>query len=472
MDSCRPGALGLLAVLALAVVLGAGGTAAAASPTDQPTFIWWEAEQLADTNLPDPDAPFPGNISPAERGKLSGGRWLMTSGPPSETPYFVTYQVEVPREATYDFWVRKFWKHGPFRWRFDEGQWQECGRRIALHGHTHLRKHIGTNWVFLGRLPLGKGDHKLRIEMLEEEGGGAVDCFLLIDGPFVPRGKLKPGRKSGRATPGFFPWEPDADPLLASCPIDLRRLNEEEAGQDGFVKRQGGGFVLGSGRPVRFWMVQGGSLMAMKDPMVDYWARRLAKYGVNMVRLGMLGMFNDWKAGNAEAFQRKLDRLHYVVSALKREGIYVYLGHLFWHTSVQVSEEDGFPGYGDGKTAYCLLFFDPKMRSMYLEWVDALVNAPNPYTGLPLSRDPAVAIIEIQNESNLFWWSFRPEALVPQTRALMEQRFAEWAAEKYGSVGEALEAWGPQKPPVQFSEVSKDAPEEGRLGLYPIGNLT
>ncbi len=450
----------------------AAGVQAAGPGQQQPRFIWWEGEAFAQTNLPHPEAPFPGDITQAETDKLSGGSWLYTQGPESDTPYFVEYRVEVPEPAGYNFWVRKFWLHGPFRWQFDGGEWAVCGGDVALLDETNLRKFIGANWVSLGQVSLDKGDHVLRVEMLGRTGGGCLDCFVLTDGPFVPRGKLKPGEKSGLAWPGYFAWEPDGDPLLDDCPIDLRRLNEAEAGRDGFVRRQGGGFVLGGGEPVRFWMVQADGLMRMNDPMVDYWARRLAKYGVNLVRLGMLDMFRDWKGGDTEAFRRRLDRLHYVVAALRKQGIYVYLGHIWWHTSVQVSEKDGFPGYGDGKMVLELLFYDPRMRDLYLGWVKALLGTENPYTGRPLSAEPAVAFVEIQNESSLLFWTFDPKDFVPQTRELIERSFGDWAAARYGSIEKALEAWGPEKPPSSVSEVSEDRPQEGRLGLYSVGHLT
>ena len=63
---------------------------------------------------------------------------------------------------------------------------------------------------------------------------------------------------------------------------------------------------------------------------------------------------------------------------------------------------------------------------MYLDWVDALVNTENTHTGLPISADPAVAIVEIQNESSLLFWTFDPRNIVPQTLELIEKRFAEW----------------------------------------------
>ena len=449
----RVGTVAALIVLLLFMAL-AGPDAAAQ------TYVWWEGEEFAETNLPDPSQPFPGNISAEEKARLSGGRWLLTQGPESDTPYTITYRVEVPRTDTYNFWVRKFWKHGPFQWRFDNQEWRECGRDIALHGDTYLRKFIGANWVFLGEVELDAGTRTLHVEMLDEKGGGAIDCFILIDGAFAPRGKLKPGETSGQSEPGFFAWEPDADPLSDDCPIDLSYLNEDEAGRDGFARREGNGFVLGSGKPVRFWMVQGGGLLSMKPQMADYWARRLAKYGVNLVRLGNMGRLRSFLDGDEEAFREQLDRLHYLVSALKREGIYVYLGHLWWHTSVDV------------EGAFGALYFDPEVRNRFLEFVDAMMGTRNPYTGLPMGKDPAVAFVEVQNESSLFFWTFRPERMSEENRQRMEKRFAQWAAKKYGSVQAALKAWGPEKSPSQFVNQSQDQPEQGRLALYGVGNLT
>ena len=452
-------------------------SALAASPRmagggEGPVHVWWEAEDFAETSVPKPHAPYPRNISPEERSKLSGGTWLSPSGPEAAGPYFITWKVSVPKDAGYGFWVRKFWKHGPFKWRFDQNPWQECGRGITLHDDTYLRKFIGANWVFLGQVKLTEGTHVLRVEMLDAKGGGALDCFVLIDGPFLPRGKLKPGEKSGQSKPGFFAWEPSGDPLSDTCPIDLRQLNEEQAGQDGFVRREGNGFALGSGEPVRFWMVQGDALKTMAPQLMDYRARRLAKYGVNLVRLGMLGLFSNWKKGDTEKFQKALDRLHYLVAALKKQGVYTYLGHLYWHTHVTISESDGFPAYGKGKKPVALLFFDPKMQAFYKRWVQALMAPKNPYTGLPMAKDTAVAFVEIQNESSLLFWTFKPARLVPETRELIEQRFAEWAEAKYGSPQKALDAWGTKGHPSRFYKSSVDRPEEGRLGLYGTGHLT
>ena len=42
---------------------------------------------------------------------------------------------------------------------------------------------------------------------------------------------------------------------------------------------------------------------------------------------------------------------------------------------------------------------------MYKSWLRRLYTEPNPYTGIPLKDDPAVAIIQIQNEDSLLFYT-------------------------------------------------------------------
>ncbi len=430
-------------------------------------YVWWEAEEFQETNLPNPvDMRAPGNRNAQQQAKLSGGRWLTPSGPGSDASYFVKYEVHVPKTGDYNLWTRKFWHHGPFRWRFGDDPWQVCDR-LALHDHTFLELHWGAYWVFLGPISLEQGVHTFHIEMLDDKGGGAIDCFVLVDGPFTPRGKLKPGERAGTAAEGFFAWEPDTDMLSDGCAIDLRYLNEEQAGMNGFVRRDGDRFVLGDGQPVRFWMVQA-NLRNMSDLEIDRWARRLAKYGVNLVRMQLTDFFNHRVKGDHAAFDRELQRLHYVVAALKREGIYSYLGHLYWHTSNPITEEI-FPGFGKGQNAIALLIFRSRFQDWYKEYVQAIMSPVNPHTGLPLAQEPAVAFVEIWNESNLLFWTFNPKNLAASERDLIEKHFGDWLIAKHGSLEQAVASWGQDRSP---NVRTTDRLSEGRVGLYSAGHLT
>ena len=446
------------------LVLGLAVAGTAAAQTAGRT-IWWEGEDYAETSLPRPEAPYPGDITPPERTILSGGKWLGTVGEARADgkPHTITYRVRSRAAGTYHFWVRKFWHHGPFRWRFGDSAWRECQRGRALSDATFMRKHFGAYWVFLGMVALSPGEHTLTLEMIDSKGG-AIDCFVLSARPFLPRGKLKPGERSGKAFPGWFAWEPDADPLRDDCPIDLRHLNERTAGVNGFVRRDGSRFRRGDGEVLRFWMLQDGGLGALDQPFRDQAARRVAKYGVNLARIQCLGLFKAWADEDDGRFAAELERLHSVVASYKKAGVYTYLGHLFWHTHVTVSKAHGFPNYEKPGNPLVSLNVDPAFRKRYLEYLDRVLNAVNPHTGLPLGKDPAVAFVEIQNESGVLFWTFKPEAWPQPVRVMMEKAFGEWAGKRHGSLAKARQTWGDKKAPKHA-----DHPAEGRLGLYMAG---
>jgi hypothetical protein len=95
-------------------------------------------------------------------------------------------------------------------------EWQTCGRDVALADSVTLRTHVPANWVHLGEVKLTAGKHRFELQLTAAAGEkktAAFDAFLLTTGTFQPRGKLKPGQRSGLADPGFFAWEPQADPF-------------------------------------------------------------------------------------------------------------------------------------------------------------------------------------------------------------------------------------------------------------------
>jgi hypothetical protein len=424
------------------------------------TFIWIEGEEAsAHSEDLSTDHPFVSR-HPA----LSGGVSLGGQGTAGET--FAEFETEIPRDGTYRLYVRKFWHHGPFRWRFgEEDAWQTVDRVALLDSVGLDRMHMVINWVFAGEAELSEGPVTLRMEQIRD-GAFVLDALVITDEPFYPRGNLNPGERSGNAVEGFFAWEPDPDPLDGTSPIDLRHLNETYAGVNGPMRREGDRFVLGDGTPVRFWIVQA-DLRDMSIDQIDRWARRLAKYGVNMVRMN-LGVFFDYRArGNEAGFARELARLHYVVAALKREGIYSYFGHLYWQTHHRLTESV-FPGF-DNEHALGLLIFSPEFQEWYLAYLRALMEPENPYTGLSLGEDPAVAVVEIWNESNLLFWTFNPARMHPVEAGLLEKDFARWLRERYGSLDAARRAWGTARTRPRHTP---DHPGEGRMGLYAVGHLT
>jgi hypothetical protein len=433
---------------------------------EAPRFVWWEAEAPAATNFPAQSAFSPANF-PSTRALLSGGDWLSIGEPRSGDEAFARYQVGVPADGTYSLWARKLWKHGPFRWRFGADEWQTCGADVELADSVDLAPKLCANWVFLGKVTLPKGAQSFELRLLAEPGQSqtaAFDCFLLTQQLFMPNGKLKPGERYGLADDGFFPYEPGIDPFGSDALLDLRGLNENAAGENGFVRRSVSGFVLGNGTPVRFWGVNAGRKNAAQPrETVDYLARRLAKLGVNMVRYhGPVFADRDRTAADPEV----LDDLFYFVAAMKRQGIYTTISFYFplWF---DIRPDLGIPGYEDAanKAPFALLYFDPRMQQIYRGWARSLLTTTNPYTGLALGQDPAVAIAEIINEDTFFFWTFTKGNIPPVPWQRLERLYADWLKTRYGSLDAARGAWGKERLP-------EDDPSAGRMGLYDAWDMT
>lgn len=264
----------------------------------------------------------------------------------------------------------------------------------------------------------------------------------------------------------FRPFAPDPDPFRES-PIDLRFLNQEVAGQDGFVVREGNRFVFSQSRePVRFWgVVCQKNVDRLSHDRIDYMARRFAKSGVNLYRvLDHIGAGGEQDPTAVD--MRFLDNIHYIVSAMKKQGIYTHLD-LYIPTAVTVTEEWGLPGFGgiDNKAPFSMLFWHPRMQEIYKGWLRKVFLSDNPYTGTTLAEDPAVALYTLANEDNFFFWTFKPGQTLPyECMEVLEKRFADWAARRYGSLQEALDAWG-------FAN-ERDSVADGRAGILGSWEMT
>jgi hypothetical protein len=432
----------------------------------QVSYIWWEGEEPVETNFPKSTWFSTGAISESKH-LLSNNQWLTNEGNRSGAEAFAKYEVTIPESGTYDFWVRKFWKHGPFRWRFGTEEWQTVGRDIALADSVTLTTNIGANWVSVGSVTLPKGKIPFEIRLLAAQGESLTacfDCFLLTQIPFVPRGKLKPDEKSGNADDGFFAWEPEIDTFQDDALLDLRSLNESFAGVNGYVRNDGSQFVLGDGTPVKFWAVNVSSGIAgLNRKSIEYLARKLAKNGVNMVR------FHSPLFDSSDPMlldEKKLDDLLFLIAAMKNEGIYTSLSFYFplWF---DIESHYGIPGYDtiNNKRPFALLYFNERMQEIYESWLKKLLAAKSPYTNLTLAQEPAVAIIEIINEDSFFFWTFT-KSNVPQVHwDHLETLFGKWLMERYGSLQKAFAEWGNLR-------VSGDDISQNKAAIYEAWHMT
>jgi len=251
---------------------------------------------------------------------------------------------------------------------------------------------------------------------------------------------------------GRWAFAPKPDDFAPSALLDLRSLNEKVAGEAGFVKvSPGGDFLLGSGKPVRFWAVNTNvgrekpytvrPRWRQAEPDLSRHARFLAKRGVNMVRVHA-HINPDLKANPNAALTdidtKERDWIWRTVAAMKKEGVYTTISP-YWPNSTQLSDSWGIPG-GAKQSVHGLLFFDEKLQEGYRAWLKALFAEKNPHTGIPLAQDPSVAIIQIQNEDSLLFWTVN--AIKGEQRTRLGRKFAAWLRKKHGSLDAAFTAWG------------------------------
>ena len=257
-------------------------------------------------------------------------------------------------------------------------------------------------------------------------------------------------------------FRPPRDEFAQEALLDLRWLNERFAGEHGFVRRSADGseFVLGDGRPARFWAVNDG---AFNTDLARH-ARFLAKRGINMVRF-----FRNITPTGGELPAIDPDeraRLWKGIEAVKKEGIYVTFCP-YWAGASRAKPALGYLDDG-GNHNWGLLFFDPKLQAAYKNWMRQVLTEKDPNTGVALAQNPALAVIEIQNEDSLLFWTV--QGMKGAARKELRRQFGAFAAKKHGSFEKARAVWQDAAP-----SPDQDTPDDfakGEAALYLTWQLT
>ncbi|MET3926724.1 glycoside hydrolase [Devosia sp. 2618] len=182
----------------------------------------------------------------------------------------------------------------------------------------------------------------------------------------------------------------------------------------------------------------------------DRYARQLAMHGYNIARFHFVeaALMAD-RDTDFDFNPEILDRVHYLMAALKREGI-------SWIMDGVTSARGGDGGFDDRWDSV-----GPLKQSILLEpdgivhWTrlqQMILGADNPYTGIAPIRDPALALIVLVNEGSLEFDSIIGENHGDGTYSpLLLKRFNEWLARRYANTAALAEAWG-GLPPGQSLE--------------------
>ncbi|MGZ0657253.1 carbohydrate binding domain-containing protein [Coraliomargarita sp. W4R72] len=240
----------------------------------------------------------------------------------------------------------------------------------------------------------------------------------------------------------------------------LSHLLDAPAGKHGFVRVEDGRFATDAGS-IKFNATNlTGAANFPSHEDADRLADRLARFGMNCVRLHYFdapyGNFRQTKEAGLYgiggslpgAFSAdpkvaipfdpdELDRLDYLVAALKKRGIYVNINlHVARFKKV-------------------ISFFSRAVIDSEKEYAKALLTHVNPYTGLAYTDEPSVAMIEINNENSLLRGYDRGilERLPAPYDSELRAAWNEWLRAKYGSTTAMRRAWNPEEMSLRDEQV-------------------
>lgn len=269
-------------------------------------------------------------------------------------------------------------------------------------------------------------------------------------------------------------FSPEKDTFSKQSLLDLSFLNEAVAGQNGWIKTSSDGndFVRGDGEPIRFWAM-GTTVYRMGMPALKDHAKFLAKRGVNLVRWHGQIVPKEPEADFFSIDKKALDELFQMVAAMKEQGIYTAISPYYadlvrrrgWGKAI--GNQWPVPRTAGVNNTAQLLFFDKELQAAYKSWVKQLLTTKNPYTGLALKDDPAVALFQIQNEDSLLFWSIN--RLYGEDLDTLRKTYGDWLLQKYESFEKVKTAW--RNAPPEGSPIV-DHWSVGKVSFANIWHLT
>lgn len=214
-----------------------------------------------------------------------------------------------------------------------------------------------------------------------------------------------------------------------------------------------GNFSTGGNR-IRFWGANIVADGAFPDKNKSWFiAGRLRKMGFNLIRLHHID--NGWGSGSLLEYGKDtrhlnltmLDKLEYLISKLKENGIFINMN---LNVSRAFSKLDGIPDADSlVEFAKCVTLFDPYLISLEKEYAHQLLTHVNPYTGLALVDDPAMAMVETVNENSLYsFWrggKLKPFAqgggLTLRHTTMLDTMWNSFLKSKYQSTAALAQVW-------------------------------
>ncbi|WP_428429736.1 glycoside hydrolase [Pararhizobium sp.] len=284
-------------------------------------------------------------------------------------------------------------------------------------------------------------------------GRWALAALLAIPSPVFASDEWLPVRESSMVLGNQSPL--DFSAILPNPPID--------DGSQLLTGKQGN-FVRASApdKPVKLlcaslaWSPASGGFPNHAD--ADLYAAQLAKHGYNIARLHfvdaslMFGRNRDF-----DFDPETLDRVHYLLAALKRNGIYWIMDGLSSWRGAYGGYDDRWEPSSDLKLA---LYFDGKAFDHWLEFQRRFLTLVNPYTGTAPINDSALALVILVNENNIEFDSIvREREGKPHYDDRLKLPFNAWLKQRYGSSEALSKAWPDLKSDERLEDASIALPK-------------
>lgn len=424
----------------------------------------------------------------------SDGSWLVHYTGSDETEATASYEIEVDEPGTYTWWARLAAHGAAYEVRVGDGDWNRVvisDRLVAdepvLVPHEQVNVVDGLDirtvgWVDLGGYELQEGTNTVEVRVdhspVIDQTHGGVDAMVFVGDKWSPSGALRPGDVPHDPEPDdWFPLvDAASDSFSDNSLIDMTDQVDAHtgipAGKYGPVQRVENTLELADrpDQPVKFWGTN--SSVPANNEAMETQARFYVKHGINLVRrhymLSELGEQQD---------PDRLDRYDRWFATLKEHGIYSDWS-VFYPDNMRVSD-DFLPDWDPDDPVATQLHeeFDDLLDTLELtvddlweelpessggrriggfdnfvyayqqgqwEWLEPLLVHENPYTGMRYADDPALAIVEVQNEDSVFFhWPLNElaEGEYPNHLQLLRLMWFRWLGERYADDDELADAW-------------------------------
>jgi hypothetical protein len=234
-----------------------------------------------------------------------------------------------------------------------------------------------------------------------------------------------------------------------------------------------GNKFIRNGEPIRFWGVNITQIACFppkeKAALI---AARMRKMGINLVRFHHADN-PSWSGANSSLLLNNTnsrdinpitqDRLEYFIAQLKANGIYTNMNlnvSRTFKTGDGIPGADSLPEFGKGVT-----YFDPRMQFLQREFAEKILTHTNPYTGMTMTADPAVMIVEMNNENTLYgWWKddelttfAKGGNLLFRHNAKLDSLWQTYLVDKYGTQSALETAWNIGLTPAGTGELMQNA---------------